>query len=240
MKNTFLSAIMLIFGLSLIGYLSFVCIPESLFTQEVRILDSVAIAVVFGLWMYTFWKRPVNLKDKSSKEVGGLGLKWTTITIYSILTLLFIGITIYVKLKNGNSLSFEWQALIQGVFLFILLGGLIAGSSAESQVKQVYNDEQRKKEGKRLIKTALTSLNYAVEDNPKLPRELKDTISRIASEGRFITPSDDGMAIEMDERVITECENIKAALYDYEMNKEEVARYVGQLERDLQRRRSFV
>lgn len=238
MKNKYLAILLALFGEGLLALIFFLLIPDYALTDGVRVLDFLVVSVVYCLWVYNIITPLVNLKDPAHRQVGGLGIRWMAVAIYSALALLLVlGNLIYSWSGNGPGMSFAVQAVIQGILLFILLGGLLSARGSEQKTAEVYQKEQRHQQGKQDVRAALSSLLYEIQETPDVPHEIKDRVKGMVDETRYITPSSSAEALDIDSRIIGACEILRSALYDYEINKASIQARVEQIERDLRRRR---
>lgn len=225
---------------ALLAVLFFALIPEDIIAGNVRWLDFIVASIVLGLWVFNILKPMVNLQDNSSRQVGGLGIRWFSVGWYSVLAMLLMVVNIFIVSDGGTAMSFGWQAFCQGILLFLLLCGLLASEFSIKKTADVYKSEDMLKSGKADIKTEVSRLVYAAEDNAGVPSEIKDRIRTISGETRFITPSVSPEALSADRTILEDCRTIVPALSDYEMNKALINARLSQLERDIQRRRSVL
>ncbi|MDE7414520.1 MAG: hypothetical protein K2N05_12145 [Muribaculaceae bacterium] len=238
MKNKYLSILLALFGEGLLALIFFLLIPQEVLTDETRVLDFIVVSVIYGLWVYNIITPLVNLSDPARRQVGGLGIRWVAVGIYSVLALLLVlGNLIYSWSGNDPGMSFAIQAVIQGVLLFVLLGGLLSARGSEQKTAEIHEKEQLHKQGKQDVRAALSGLLFEMQETPGIPHEINERVKGMVDEVRYITPSSSAEALDIDSRIIGGCEILRSALYDYDINKVSIQARVEQIERDVQRRK---
>lgn len=204
-------------------------------------LNIVVTSIVFWLLATSFGLRPINLSDPTQKQAGGLGLRWFTIMLYSILAIGFIvGCGIYT-LDGKPHVEFSKQIVVQLVLFFLLLVGFLSSYAATQKTGQVYHREQNIKRGKVELKYALADLSYLADSNPEIPAHVRATMRELADETRYITPSDSLRANELDERIFAIANRLRGNLRGpYELNRQDIEQLLPQLRIDLQQRKQFI
>ena len=235
-----LSLLLGLFGQGLIAGIFFWIIPDSL-PGDVRWLDFIVISIVYWLWMWSFVTPPIDLNDRSQKQVGGLGQRWSAIGLYSFLAVLFVCYNLYAELSgDATALKFSLQLIIQAIFLFLLLGGLLISQGINQKTGSVYAYEQTLKAGKADLKASIQQLLYKSEDFNGVPAEVKERLKKIAAETRYITPSTSAACLALDSDIVRSCDMLRSYLADYEVNQKQISSLIDQLERDLNRRRKTI
>lgn len=224
-------------GQALLAYFFFGVVPDFAPDGE-RWINFVAVSFVMWLWLSFLFRPLVNLKDKTQKQIGGLGLRLSACLFYSIAALLFsIYCIVMMWQPEPHPVTAGIQALVQGILLLIFMLGLFSAGVAKEQVASVYHEEQEKKAGKATVKTTMRSLVMAAEDNPGVPDRIRRRLAELVGETRFLTPSTSDDALMFDDMILASCDRIRFALSDYKMNKATVDSQLEQLARDIARRK---
>lgn len=237
--NTKIIAILLgIAGEAIIALIFFSLLPLHVLPTDIRVLDFIVTTLVYLLLISNILTPMVNMNDPSHKEVGGLGVRWYSVILYSITALLVMAGNLgYSWITGDPALSFAFQAILQGVLLIILLWGLLGSKASIDKTQEVYQKEKELTENKADLKAALNELIHAAEDTPDIPASIKDRLKKLSGEIRYLSPSATIAVKEADRKIIQDCELIGPAFYDIKMNEESINRRIDQLERDIERRK---
>lgn len=240
MKFNLFGVILAIIGQALIACCFLLILPvELLFAGPANLwLNFTIISLIYWLWVWVLGFAPVRADDPSQRAIGGLGIKWQAIITYSIFAGGF-SITSMLLGADGSPLAFKWQALVQGIFLFVFLLAIFSSRSASDKTAQVFDNEQQKMAGKTDIKFALQDVLTGAEDNNAVPREVVQRLQALNRDARFITPNASPAAADADQRVLADCDALSAALFDYAANSRYATELLSQLERDFRRRRAL-
>lgn len=199
------------------------------------VLDFVVVSLIFWLWATTFVVHPIALDDPSGKQAAGLGLKWGSITLYSI----FAGAVVVfgiVSASMNEPFAFKYQLLTQAILIFILLVMFFLSAYTTSFAGKVYSDQQQQMQGHADIRTAIAELAEASMLHD-VPAELRERLSTLKGETRFIAPSSSAEARALDKTIEKEASEIRYALSDYKLNAENIDRLLTDLERHLTQRK---
>ncbi|MDE6272578.1 MAG: hypothetical protein K2M31_06185 [Muribaculaceae bacterium] len=236
--NKTLGILLSICGIVFIFWFFMGIVPPEALSDKVRILDAIVVSAVFSLLTLSMMSPMVNLKDPSHKQVGGLGIKWSVLGIYSVAAIVtVIGCLGYSWAKHEDIISFPIQLALQLFYLFFLLSGLLAAKSSADYTESVYREERKLKQGKADLKSAMSGLLRAAEDTPGVERSVITRIRSLSDDCRYVTPSDSAEARDLDFEIENQCALIKPALYDPELNKDFIERNLTLLERNFERRR---
>lgn len=222
---------------AILAVVFFVLIPHEWLADDLRWLDFAVMTVINSIWVCNILFPFVNLADRSHKEVGGLGLRWTATGWYSALAFLFLLANIIYARYESHAMGFGLQATIQAALLLLFLCGIVASKASIDKSRDVYVREMAVKKGKADIKAAVAGVLSAAEDTAAFPHELTGRIRRVASDTRYMAPSASAESTMADEKILDDCDSLMAYLTDPAMNKELIETCVGRLERDLQARR---
>lgn len=224
-------------GLILAGFLLF-CdhTPENILW-----LDIIVASIVYWLLATTFGLKPINLEDRTQKQVGGLGIRWYSTLMYSLFSIGYMAICGLCAMDDGQHVAFKWQLILQMLFLFLFLIGMLSTGHATKKTEEIYHKEQNIMHGKEEIKYALNDLSYTADSNPGVPSQIRASLKQISEETRYLTPSSSARALELDNRIFDVANRLRAALTSpYELNSQQIEYMIDQLRRDFQQRKQFI
>lgn len=89
------------------------------------------------------------------------------------------------------------------------------------------------------FRKALAALKESTFDAKSLPEEVVDRIGKMCDEARFMSPSNNPEALEIERQIITLTEAIESAFYDYHMNEVSVQNNLAKCERLLVSRKQI-
>ncbi len=148
-------------------------------------LNSCVCALAFALPFLDSLFPWINLKDKSNRRVGQLGLRALGLTLY------IIGAILAVVLCNVIwTLSFELQLMIQVILFFFYLVLLIWTASVGERTAAVYREEQHKTQQLNDIKQIGQQLLVVLPSAQELPAAQAARIQRLAENLRYVSPSE--------------------------------------------------
>lgn len=228
--------ILAVIGQVLITVIFFWLLGEAFFgDRSIRWLDFGVLSIVYWMLIYVYLaKEPVDFKDPSQKTVGSLTIRWGAVYWYSILAIGFMACCLVLR----GLLSFKIQCIVQAVLLFAFFVAEFVAAYTSSYVEDVFYKEESEKEGKRIIKSSLQTLIYTAEGSGA-PSALVNRLNRLMGEARFITPSSNPEAKDLDQRVERLCGSIAIALTDFGMNSKQIYDEVEQLERTVAHRKKY-
>lgn len=227
-------------GQAIIALAFFYLIPEGFLESDVRILNFIIASIIYWLWGGNLCIAPVDMDDPSRRQVSSLGIKWWAICWYTFFAGVFMIVNICMAGSEHPPLSFSVQLIVQCAFLFLFAVAAYTSSQTAEHAHDVYLAEQRTKSGKEGIKQALDALTEAAFSSSDVPADIRRRLEALAVDTRYISPSGSSAAIEADRSVIADCNSLRPAFLDYEMNKEEILKGMTRLERHFKRRRQIM
>ncbi|MCD8044195.1 MAG: hypothetical protein LUH10_14170 [Tannerellaceae bacterium] len=189
---------------------------------------------VFGLLSLNYGAPWIDLKDNTQKQIGALGINWFVISTYAFVTVLTMILSNVVW-----ELSFKLQLILQCVWLFLLLLGMSASRYASDKVNTVYVQEAKNRRGIQEMRTAMRQLKDKIVDLDGLPQPFLHRINALEENLRFISPSNNSEAYELEQSFVETTDSIKFAISDYSMNEERVESDLKKLERIYQYRKNI-
>jgi hypothetical protein len=230
MKALF-SWLLLFFGEAII-IAAFVIFGENT-PDDILVLNIVVCSLVYGLFFCNFRAPWIDLKDKSQKQIGAIGLSWFTIWYYAIAAVIFMLAT------NLFELSFTFQFITHCVLLFFLFLGLLLSRHSADKVAEVYHEQTATRSGILEMKKAMLALKDKISDTAGLPDSFVRKVNSLEESLRYISPTDNGEAYELESSFVETIESIRFALQDYSLNAEQIESNLKKCERLYQNRKNI-
>ena len=203
--------------------------PDNILT-----LNIIVSSLIYGLIFLNYQIPWIDLKDKSQKQIGALGISWFFTWFYAILAVAAM------LLSNLTfELLFSTQLIIHAVLLFFLFIGIWLSSRAADKVKDVYEQETSNRNGIIEMKTEMRCLKDKINESNGLPANFTQRIDELEENLRFISPSDNSEAYNLERSFIDALNEIKFAISDYSMNEERIENNLKKLERIYKNRKEI-
>ena len=185
--------------------------------QDVLVLNITVSSVIYLMLFSSFLFPLINLKDKSQSDVGFIGVNWFFSAGY---TFVAIAIMVYFNQINKQAGKFENQLLIHAILFFLLLiGGFLSRKTAD-KVSEVYQEQKIERNQLEELKKATKNLVLRAELMSDLSPEFKYNLNRLMEDIRFLSPSNNVDANQLDEKYIETIRRVDDMLYNKENNKE--------------------
>lgn len=200
---------------------------------NILVLNIVVGSLVYGLFFLNYGAPWIDLKDKSQKQVGALGIGWFTTWLYAISAIVTMVAGYFVP-----GLTFTVQLIIHCVLLFFLLLGMWFSNHAAGKVEEVYHAETQSRNGINEMKTAMRNLKDRMNDLNGLPEQFRQRINSLEENLRFISPSNNSEAYRLEHSFVETIDEIRFAVSDYSMNEEQLENCLKKSERIYQNRKN--
>jgi hypothetical protein len=185
--------------------------------RDVLLLNIIVSSVIYILFFSSFLFPLINRNDNAQSDIGLIGVNWFFSVGYSIAAII---VMLYFHSLNKEDGKFDSQLLIQAILFFgLLIGGFLARKSAD-KVSEVYQEQKIERNRVDELKKVTKSLVLRVELMSDLTPEFKYNLNRLLEDIRFISPSNNLDANEIDEKYIETIRRIDDMLYNKENNKE--------------------
>ena len=194
--------------------------------SKILILNIVVSSIIFSLFFLDILIPKVDLKDKTQKEVGSLGLRWFFSSAYIIAAIAVMVIFNNYKPIDGNS-----QIIIQGVLFFLLAIGLYISMTAADKVSEVYAEEKRILNPVEDIRKAVKDVESKLNQIKDVPPEIISGIKELKENLRFISPGNNPDILELETNLFNEIKSVQAGLIDIPLNKENIIENIKNCER---------
>jgi multisubunit Na+/H+ antiporter MnhC subunit len=223
--------LLLFFGIALI-ITTYILFRGNL-ADNILALNIVVSSVIYFMFFTGFRAPWIDLKDKFQKQVGTLGISWKFIWFYS-----FFAIATMIVCNVALNLLFSTQLIIHGVLLFFLLLGMLLSLHASDKVQEVYTQETFNRNGIFEMKKAITNLKDKINDLSDLPEYFTNRVNTIEENLRFISPTENAEAHNLEQKFISTINDIAFAVSNFSMNEEAIENNLKKVERIYQNRKS--
>ena len=231
MATIILKILTLILGYGLvIG--SFFLFGENI-EKNVFILDIVVSCIIFTNFAHILLLPMVNLKKEEHKEVGTMGIKYTNMWTYSIATI------ILMIVANVYEWSFKVQIISQLSLFSLFLLGIISTLTVGEKVNSVYKKEQIQMSGKLLLLDVMTQFMEDVACAKGVDPKVVEQLNKINENVRYITPSTNPTAKELDLKFCECTKSISVLLRNTALNSAQISEEANRLERIFIQRKKY-
>jgi hypothetical protein len=109
--------------------------------KSVFVMNIVVTSLVYFLIFWAFKAPWIDLRDKSGRQAGALGIRWLVTGLYALFAV--------AAMVCGAlfSLAFTVQLIIHAALLFLLLSGLSFSRHAADKVREVYRQQGESPDG---------------------------------------------------------------------------------------------
>lgn len=201
--------------------------------NNVLSLDITVSLVVWGVLFAGIGFPWIDLNDPAQKRIGSLGIFWYFSSLYALVAI------IWMVVGAQLDLSFRLQLIVHLVLLFVLIMGLTMASRTSEKVGEVYEKEQRERQGVTDVRSALAALKESTFGAKDLPEEVVDRITKLCDEARFVSPSNNVEAHRMEEEMVSLTHEISSAFFNYQMNEDAIQSKLARCERLLKNRKQL-
>jgi hypothetical protein len=227
-----LSLLLLLFGEAII-IAAFILFRGSS-TDNIFVLNIVISSLVYGLFFYNFGAPWIDLNDKTQKQIGAIGISWFTLWFYVIFA---IGFMLVANLMH--EFAFPTQLLVHcGLLFFLFLLFLLSRHSAD-KVVEVYREQTANLNGILEMKKAMIVLKDEINEATDLPISFVQKVNSLEDSLRFISPTENSEAHELENSFVKVIESIRFAIQNYSLNAEQIDNNIKKCERIYQNRKNI-
>ncbi len=227
-----LSWVSLLLGEALI-ITGFILFGEHL-ERNTLILNIIIASIIYSLFFSDILFSWINLGDKSQRKVGAIGVRWIFTWLYALLA-----IAAMLVCNSLVKLAFPAQLFVHGILIFLLLLGFIAVVSVSNKTKEVFTQETSNRNGIAGMKKAMTDLKNRMNDLSGLPEYFSNRINTLEDNIRYLSPSNNLDAHELENSFSNTIRNIYIAIDNFSMNEELINNNLKKCERIFQNRKQI-
>lgn len=201
--------------------------------ERVMILDIVASCLIFTHIAQIFVLPMIKMNKSGHREVGMMGVHYYFVGLCCVLSVAVMIFGIVQEVK------FKYQLICQLVVLFLLLVGRVSALRAGEKVQQVYEREENTISGKINLRAAMDDFMDYASTVDELAPTVKSKLSNIQESLRFVTPSSNPEAKNLEYQFCQIVEDLKVLMKDITMNGEKITEETEHLARILLRRKKY-
>jgi hypothetical protein len=175
---------------------------------RVNILNTVVSCFIFSLLFMNVFSPIIDLKDKSQKGIGGLGVKW----FFSIGYIL-VAIGSMRWFNSSNAMEFNSQLIAHCIFLFLLFLGLYLSVTSSAKAEEVYVEEGLARSRVDDMKKATKDVGLRLEQLKNIQPNIFTRVSALQEQLRYLSPCNNQSALILEENYLKEMQAVRDLLY---------------------------
>jgi hypothetical protein len=200
---------------------------------EILTVNITVASIAYFLLFFDFIFPWVNLKDKSQKQIGSIGLRWVFVFFYLVSV---IGTFIFFNLIFP--VSFFNLVLIHALLLFMLMIGLLLAFSSSDKVNEVYEEQKQNRARIDEMKRELKELQIKLDNLKNVPDEIITRINELNDNLRYLSPSNNDEALFLENKFVTEVRTLSSCFSDSTLNLELILKNIKNCERIFKERKN--
>jgi hypothetical protein len=170
-------------------------------------------SIIYFLWFVEKFVPVIDLKDKAQKDVASLGLKWVVTILYAMFAISAMVIFNIVKPIDLTS-----QIIVQTILFFFLLVGLYYVYYASQKALEIFIEETANRSRIDEMKKVTKDVQLKLYQMTEIPTEIISKLNELQDNLRYISPSDNHTALELEDQFITQMKTVKNCLFDSPLN----------------------
>jgi hypothetical protein len=202
--------------------------------DNILVLNIAVSSLVYGLFFCNFRAPWIDLKDKTQKQIGAIGISWFAMWFYAITS---IGFMLVANL--ATEITFVTQLIVHCVLLFSLLLSMLLSRHSADKVAEVYHEQTVNRNGILEMKKVIIDLKNKISETANLPENFVQKVNSLEESLRFISPTENAEAHELENSFVKTIESIRYALQDYSLNAEQIENNLKKCERLYQNRKNI-
>ena len=231
-SNKTLTVLLMLAGEALI-IICFLFFGKNL-SSGILTLNIVVTTVIYALFFLDILFPMVDFNDKSQKTIGSLGLRWFFTSLYTI-----AAIAAMIIFSTAKPIDLNSQILIQAILFFLLVFGIYMAVSSSQNVHEVYIAESLTRDHVVEMKKVTKNVLLKLEQTKDVPVDVNSRISALYENLRFISPSDNKAAFELESNFINQMNNVFNCLFDIPFNYEKIIENIERCEISYKERKQI-
>ncbi len=203
-------------------------------SDEVYKLNLIVSTIIYCVLFIDIIVPWIPLNDKSQRKVGSIGLRWAVSWTYAIAAILVMLICNYVA-----ATVFKTQLIIHLALILFLILGFIGVFNSSDKVSEIYEKEEHSRQGILKMKQAMAALKNKAEECTQLPAEYKLRINNLEEELRYISPSNNPVANNLEMQYVDIINKMVISISCSTLNKDEIDTNLNTAERIYQSLKSI-
>ena len=202
--------------------------------SEILTLNIIVSTIIYCLVFVDALIPWINLKDKSQKQIGSIGLRWFFTFFY-----LIIAIGVMIIFNSVKPIHYTNQIIIHGILFFLLLLGLFMAFSSSDKVREVYFEEKQNRDRIDEMKKVTKELQLKLDAMNNIPIEIINRINELQENLRYLSPSNNSDALVLESKFVEEIRMLSNCFSDNPLNIEIVISNIKNCERTYKERKQI-
>lgn len=200
--------------------------------SEILTLNIIVSTIIYCLVFVDALLPWINLKDKTQKQIGSIGLRWFFTFFYLILA-----IGVMIIFNSVKPIHFTNQIIIHGILFFLLLLGLFMAFSSSDKVREVYIEEKQNRDRIDEMKKVTKELQLKLDAMNNIPAEIVNRINELQENLRYLSPSNSSDSVGLESRFVEEMRVLSSCFADNPLNIEKIISNIKNCERTYKERK---
>lgn len=203
-------------------------------SDEILILNVIVSVLIYGLFFFDVIFPLVDLRDSSGKKIGAIGIRWIVTCVYAILA-----VSIMILCNISFQCTFRLQLVLHCVLALFLLIGILAMLHSSGQIANVYQEQREVSKGLDEMKASVEVLLDTVYCCNQPNDFYIDRVRQLQKKLRYLSPSNNAEAASLEHQFSETVNNIRIALSNQSLNKEQIESDLKKAEYICQKRKSL-
>jgi hypothetical protein len=200
--------------------------------SEILTLNIIVSTIIYCLVFVDALLPWINLKDKTQKQIGSIGLRWFFTFFYLILA-----IGVMIIFNSVKPIHFTNQIIIHGILFFLLLLGLFMALSSSDKVREVYFEEKQNRDRIDEMKKVTKELQLKLDAMNDIPAEIVNRINELQENLRYLSPSNSSDSLGLESKFVEEMRVLSSCFVDNPLNFEKIISNIKNCERTYKERK---
>lgn len=200
--------------------------------SEILTLNIIVSTVIYCLVFVDVIFPWVNLKDKSQKQIGSIGVRWFFTFLYLILAIGFM-----LFFNTAEPIHFTDQIILHCILFFLLLLGLFMAFSSSEKVREVYIEEKQNRDRIDEMRKVTKELQLKLDAMNNIPPEIITRINELHENLRYLSPSNNSDALVLESKFVEEVRILSNCFSNDPFNMEIVISNIKNCERTYKERK---
>lgn len=175
-------------------------------SSNLLILNIFVSTIIYSLFFLEILLPVVDYKDKSQSRIGAIGIRWFFTNLY-IVSAIFI----MIYFNSVKPIEVNSQIIIHLILIFFLSISFFFSKTASNKVNEVFLEEEENSSNLEDIKSAIKKIQFKLETLEDIPSSITSSFKTLQENYRFISPSNNQIALELEKEVLGEINSV----YDY-------------------------
>ncbi len=203
-------------------------------TTNILVLNIIVSSIIYLLWFVEKFIPMINLKDKTQKGVGSLGLKWVFTFLYAV-----SAIGVMVVFNTIRPIDVNAQIIFHGILFFLLLVGLYFVFYSSQKAGEVFGEEAGNRSRLDEIKTSTKEVKLKLDQMENIPSDITVRMTALFENLRFISPSNNREAITLEASFLRDIKVLQDCLSEIPNNFDKIIENIKNCEATFKERKQI-